>query len=390
MHSPDQEEALDRCLSSLERREETRLVGPAGSGKTYLMRALLGEAIAQGWDYMLACPTGRAARRLAQSTTKPAQTCHRLMYTRPEQSAAGVPLFLSKRPPPSDNHIVIIDEASMVGKKLYKELNSWKRPKTRTLYVGDREQLEPVNDTWGPDLAAPTAALTQVHRQALGNPIIAMATAIREGGGDAWIRQWNSRATRESAIAFGHGIAHAVDWYLEARRTRDVALITYTHDVRRLISRIVKARRGSTRTVDVGDRLLVRVNMAGLDLMNGDVLTVTHVEEADSYQRDWIRVDVAERNEPILVNLALYEQPPNEFWSWRASQGDRIKEMPFVHVWSGEALTVHLSQGSQWDDVGFVWCPTFTNMRRRKKEEARRFLYTAVTRAAENLRIFAL
>lgn len=389
MHSPDQQEALERCLATLAQREEARLVGPAGSGKTYLMRSLLQEAKGLGWDDVLACPTGRAARRLAQSTGRPAQTCHRMMYSRVEQRVDGSPMFVDTRQPPGDEALIVVDEASMLGKKLYTKLCAWKRRRTRILFVGDREQLEPVDDVWGPDLKQPTAALTTIHRQALESPIIRLATAVREGRGDPWIRDWNRQVRPDSAIAFGHGIDHAVSWYLNQRDSADVALITYTHEVRRAISRVVKARRQAYNIIDVGDRLLVRVNAASLDLMNGDVLTVTHVEQADSYRTDWLRVDVAERNEPILVNLTLFEQPPSAFWAWRAQQDDVIRSLPFVHVWSGEALTVHLAQGSQWDNVGFVWCRHFTRMRRREPDQARRFLYTAVTRAAKNLGIFA-
>jgi ATP-dependent exoDNAse (exonuclease V) alpha subunit len=194
-------------------------------------------------------------------------------------------------------------------------------------------------------------------------------------------------------VTFGHGLDHVVRWYLERRETRDTALITYTHDVRKRINLRVKQLRGASYArIAVGDRLLARVNAGHLDVMNGDVFTVTGIERADSTRTDWLSVEVAERTDPILVNLDLFEQHPSAFWQWRNREGAHIRELPFVHVWGGEALTVHVAQGSQWDDVGFVWCDTLTRMRQRanRRDEARRLLYTAVTRAAENLVIFAL
>lgn len=368
-------------------------MGPAGSGKTFLMRDLIQEGLRYGWQPVVAAPTGRAARRLGQSTGLSAQTIHRLMYAKVE-STDGAPMFTAKRRPLSPNHLLVIDEASMVGSKLYGELNQWlgSPARCRVLYVGDREQLEPVKDTWGPDLMKPTAALTQVHRQALGNPIISFATAIREGSGDAWMRNWNlTEAGKPGAnVTFGRGYEHAIRWYLERRHQRDTTLITYTHDIRKLIATLVKQWRGATAPIAVGDRLLARVNLGNLDIMNGDVFTVTGVERADRYRTDWLRVEVAERQEPILVNLELFEQPATAFWQWRATQGETTRALPFVHVWAGEALTVHLAQGSQWDDVGYVWCDLFTAMRRKpsRRLEAKRFLYTAATRAVENLAMF--
>jgi ATP-dependent exoDNAse (exonuclease V) alpha subunit len=52
-------------------------------------------------------------------------------------------------------------------------------------------------------------------------------------------------------------------------------------------------------------------------------------------------------------------------------------------------LTVHSSQGSEWDEVGFIWDWAYKRMRKKEPDAARRFLYTAVTRASKNLAIFA-
>lgn len=383
--SPDQDQALDQCLASLYEREETRLVGPAGSGKSFLMKRLIE---ATHWrPIYLACPTGKAARRLSQATGRLASTVHSMMFLRPDESAASGPAFTRKRKAPSSESFMVIDEASMVGSKLYKDLKLWLNPRTRIIYVGDREQLEPVKDTWGPDLAQPTAALTRVHRQALESPIIHLATSIRNDRADAALAYWAE--AEDPRLMFG---SNWLEWYLERRHLNDeVTLLTFTHDVRRYANSEIRLALGFRGVVAPGDRLLVRVNDAAQNLMNGDVLHVLSVETSRK-NSDWLWVDVEslgeKRPSPLLVNKKLIEAEPKAFWDFRNKLNADDELLPFVHVWRGDCLTVHASQGSAWNEVGYLWCKSMTRMRAgRNAASARRLLYTAVTRASERLAI---
>lgn len=381
--SDDQRAALDACLSALKTDPVVVLVGPAGSGKTTLMRELLARLPAA--HIALACPTGKAARRLSALTGRHAMTIHRLMYDPPEESEDDEDdlVFSGKKKRLPANSLLVVDEASMLGSKLAADLLEWLPGSCRALFVGDREQLEPVKDTWGVPLDQPTAALTQVHRQALENPIIALATAIRQGDGDEWMRTWRGGDDR---VSLERGMGRAVEWYLD-RRDRDVAAICYTHRTREQFNARVRAELGRQRAIEPGDRLLIRVNSPQLDVMNGDVIRVADVGAGPLPGTVEIECDDARR---FAVNLALLNGEVGAFWRWK--RDDLLPwqtDHPWIHAWHGEALTVHSSQGSQWADVAFLWDSSFTTMRSHSPDAARRLLYTAVTRAADRLAIFA-
>jgi exodeoxyribonuclease-5 len=385
--SPDQEQAAKLCLDSLAKGQETSLTGPAGSGKTTLTKHIIK---AFGKKTVIGCPTGKAALRAQQVTGCPASTLHRLMYKGVELAADGELLFSDLTDPLSaSRHLLVVDEVSMMGTKLYKDLRQWAPRTLPILYVGDAEQLEPVRDTWGVDLRNPTAALTQVHRQAQGSPIIDLATAVRQGNGDGWLGQWNPEES-EDRVTLQHGLENAIRWHLDRRVSgRDSTLLTYTHQTRRTANVAIRGALGLVGPVCAGDRLMVKVNNRRTGLMNGEVLNVTRVEHRPVFNRaDYIRVFTKERDYPLMINTELIERTAGDYWKWWNRAGDD-KEYPFVHVWYGDCLTVHSSQGSEWDEVGFIWDWAYKRMRKKEPDAARRFLYTAVTRASKNLAIFA-
>jgi exodeoxyribonuclease-5 len=385
--SPDQETALDRCLASIEVNQETVLVGPAGSGKTTLLREIIARSRRRT---VLGCPTGKAAQRLSEVTGRSASTIHKLIYREVEDTGSEL-LFTQPAAPCREGELLIIDEASMLGKKLYNELMTWLPDGARVLFVGDSEQLEPVKDSWGPDLKNPTARLTEVHRQALDNPIIAYATAIRQDKGDAWLAQeWDHADGR---VNIEKGAHPAMRWYMDRlREGKDATLLTFTHRVRRAYNEYVRKNLGvEGEPLAPGDKILVKTNRHSVGLMNGQVLTVESMERIKKYKYDPVyRLTVKEREGTVWVNTDMIEKEPRDFWGWYRSLPKWACDQRLVHIWYGNCLTVHSSQGSQWDEVGFLWDKSFNGMRRKDKPGARRFLYTAVTRASENLSIFVV
>ena len=385
--SADQEAALQACLDSIKTNRETVLVGPAGSGKTTLLREIIAKSPRK---CVLGCPTGKAAHRLSEVTGRTASTIHKLIYREVEDTGTEL-LFTQPSHPCNSDQLLIIDEASMLGKRLYNELMSWLPEGARVLFVGDAEQLEPVKDSWGPDLKNPTARLTEVHRQALGNPIIAYATAIRQGEGDDWLsNQWDESSDR---IRIQKGAHPAMRWYMSRlEEGKDATLLTYTHRVRRAYNEYVRKNLGVDGSpLAPGDKILVKSNRHSVGLMNGQVLLVESMERISKYKYDPVyRLNVAGRDGTVWVNTNMIEKEPRDFWNWYRSLPKWACDQRLVHIWYGNCLTVHSSQGSQWDEVGFLWDGAFSGMRRRNGAGARRFLYTAVTRASENLNIFAV
>ena len=384
--SDDQREALVKVLESIERRQQTVLVGPAGSGKSTLTREIVSLCERRS---VLAAPTGKAALVLSGKSGRAASTIHRRLYGGAVYDReAGKLVFTRPDAACAPEELLIIDESSMVGTKLYADLLAHLPRSARVLWVADKEQLPPVNDTWGPPLDEPTAELTQVHRQAAKSQIIRYCTAVREGRGDSW--EANEYDERDPNLAVYGDLQSAVDWVVHARTMDDDAtLITYTHKVREEINQRVRSALSlDAAKLSVGDKLVVRTNNHTLGLMNGEVVTVRSISSPLLLKNQVYSMELDEiPGLEILVDANHIEKPAQAFQDWK--QGMKKKEADrYLHVHYGQCLTVHSSQGSQWKKVGFIADSAYRRMKNQDRETGRRFLYTAITRAEEALAVF--
>lgn len=157
------------------------LTGGPGTGKTQAMRTLVDVLGAAGRKVRLCAPTGKAARRLAETTGASASTVHRLLEWVPGEGFAK-----GADDPIGSADLLVVDEASMLDVRLAAALFDAVGPRTHVLLVGDPDQLPPV----GPgrvleDLLAagsvPTTRLTEVFRQAARSMIVRAAHAMNHG-----------------------------------------------------------------------------------------------------------------------------------------------------------------------------------------------------------------
>ena len=125
--SPKQEEAIDACLDIKSR--VVGITGPAGSGKTTILKKTYNELVNAGYRVALTCPTGKAAKRIFELTGIPAQTIHRLLeYTHPGDpdpktgQPVGVSMPRRDRQNPLDFDVVLADEYAMVPQELNRSL----------------------------------------------------------------------------------------------------------------------------------------------------------------------------------------------------------------------------------------------------------------------------
>ena len=120
----------------------TVITGGPGTGKTTVVRALLGIYEKLGMECALAAPTGRAAKRMSESTSREAKTIHRLLemqYGDDDRAA-----FLRDENNLLDESVIIVDEASMIDNSLFFALLKAVKPGARLILIGDADQLPPV------------------------------------------------------------------------------------------------------------------------------------------------------------------------------------------------------------------------------------------------------
>ncbi|SAY50075.1 SF1B family DNA helicase RecD2 [Komagataeibacter rhaeticus] len=174
--APSQQEAVRLALNS----KVLVITGGPGVGKTTLVNAILKIVTAKGTDVQLCAPTGRAAKRLSESTGLEGKTIHRLLETDP---ASGT--FKRDDTNPLTCDLLVVDEASMVDVLLMRSLLRALPDNAALLIVGDVDQLPSVGpgqvlaDIIGSN-AVPVVRLTEVFRQAAQSRIITNAHRINE------------------------------------------------------------------------------------------------------------------------------------------------------------------------------------------------------------------
>lgn len=156
------------------------LTGGPGTGKTTAIKALIAALETGRKRYALASPTGRAAKRLAETSERPASTIHRLLGYTPGEGFR----FNSDNPLPVD--LLVVDESSMLDLLLAFHLLKALEPGTHLLLVGDVDQLPSVGagDVLRDVIASGTAPVTRLNvifRQAADSHIIANAHRINQG-----------------------------------------------------------------------------------------------------------------------------------------------------------------------------------------------------------------
>jgi len=368
--SPQQDEALKAVSRWLKdgRTPIFRLFGYAGTGKTTLAKYFADNVDGQ---VLFAAFTGKAAQVLRARGARNARTIHSLIYRpRGEEEIANEetgkttvsPMFaINRQSPLAQAALIIIDECSMVDEALGKDLMSFGTP---ILVLGDPGQLPPISGGGYFTEHEPDILLTEIHRQARDNPIIDLAMHVREG--------------RE--IMHGdYGAAQVIgkndvdrDMVLDA----DQVLVGTNRTRRRYNQRLRELKGFDQVFPQAGDKLVCLRNDPAKALLNGSLWQV--MTSSKETVKPGINLMIRPEDDDmdrgaakIKLLKSAFDDPDLEI-PWQTKK--RYDDFDY-----GYALTVHKAQGSQWNSVVLFdesWA---------FRESRERWLYTAITRAAERL-----
>lgn len=411
MWSPQQDQAL-KAISDWYRSGEQvfRLFGYAGTGKTTLAKEI---ATSIGGSVMFGAFTGKAAHVLSTKGCSPSSTIHSMIYIptfgrerspleqrleelleeiiyveeeekqlalqteiekiqkelqeHPEKRGKNKVLFeLNQESPVAGASLIIIDECSMVNEEMAMDLLSFG---TKVLVLGDPAQLPPVFGTGYFTDAEPNFMLTEVHRQAKDNPIIALATSARNG-------ELPKRGSYGSSRVVG----------LEALQRDDLREVMLTADqilvgrnkTRRGFNDRIRALRGYEGSYpNPGERIICLKNNHEIGIFNGSIWHVEHVQPPN--ENDVLTFALSnEAGEPFRSADGEYV-PVNAYASLFTSETVAFADREINQFTYGYAITTHKSQGSQWDNVA-LW-----NEAGVFRDDRWKWLYTGITRAAKQL-----
>lgn len=351
--------AVKGWLDNKHRSQIFRLFGYAGTGKTTLAKHL--ATLVKG-DVLFACFTGKAAQVLRNKGCTGAGTIHGLIYKPRFDPISGTVTFEKNcESPLLTAKLLVIDEVSMVGEDLANDLLEFGVP---ILVLGDPAQLPPIKGTGYFTDVEPDFMLTEVHRQAAENPIIQASMAVRER------RPLEGGQTAAGAVILvnRNTIHHLGDFCLAYDQVlcgRNLTRQRINRMVRRQLNR-------ASELPEVGDRLVCLRNDRQKGLFNGSLWEVTKVRGGPREGRVYMDVKALDTTEDVYADVEVL----HEFFTGQ-DQGIDWKRLRGTQQFTyGYALTVHKSQGSQWDNVLlFDESSAFA-------DDAYRHLYTGITRAA--------
>lgn len=363
------------------------LTGGPGTGKTTVVRALIDIFQGMGHKVALAAPTGRAAKRLSESTQTEAKTIHRLLEMEFSGDEEGSK-FRKNQQDLLEENVVIVDEASMVDNSLMCHLLKAIKPGARFILIGDADQLPSVGAGYVlHDLIESgrfsTVCLDEIFRQALSSLIVTNAHAINKG-------QMPNLSVKNNDFFFlpretDAQIAATIADLYQNRLPR-----TYGEMARTGTQIITPSRRGEGGTDHLNLLLQSRMNPPARGkrehtfrdsvFREGDRV----MQVRNNYDIVWEKTDGTQGSGIFNGDMGVIRRIHPDDRIMEIEFDDRLVEYDFSVLEDLEhayAITVHKSQGSEYP---IVIVPMYSAP---PMLLTRNLLYTAVTRA-QNMVIF--
>ena len=362
-YSPEQLNAIELALKS----KMTVITGGPGVGKTTILKGLLSIFTKHSFKVYLAAPTGRAAKRMSETTNMEAKTIHRLLGWKDGE-------FTMNDKNQLNGDVLILDECSMINLQLMNSLMKAIPLRMKLIMVGDVDQLPSIGcGTVLKDIIdcgkIPVAKLTKIYRQGNESKIILNAHAINDGkmpdlsnpaGSDFYffkigdndrIREQIIRLVTEAIPQKFNIPLSDIQVLTPMRKSSDILGSTQLNiALQEKINPESKAIANSFFKLKIGDRVMQNKNNYELGVYNGDIGIVKKL----SIEEGTISVRFFGENEDTVYDKA------------------NIDELELAY-----ATTVHKSQGSEYPAVVIVATRSHYIMLQKQ------LFYTAVTRAKQ-------
>lgn len=378
----EQLRAIDITVNKYKNKNKYVVIsGWAGCGKStiikYIIQAL--PDVNPDTDVIYSAFTGKACEVMKRKGNSNVSTLHKLLY---QTRLLPNGNYQRTKKTSLEYKVVIVDECSMLPKDMLSILLDLS---PFTIFLGDDAQLPPIKKEDDNGLLLnPDIRLTKVLRQTEGNDILDVATAIREGKKIKNFQGKNAMVLPKAELTDG-----MLEW-------ADI-VICGTNKSRKDLNQIIRKTKGFEKEIEEGEKVICLKNNWDIfgdnesPLINGSIGYVKNIEERTLHNVKSLGGDFP------IYNFDFVTEVDENFNHLSVDKQMFLTEVPFVdnkvkywmkkaHIYIpedftyGYCITCHKAQGSQWDKV-LIYEENFPFDR----EEHKRWLYTAATRAAEKL-----
>lgn len=399
-------EAINLCCDVTKR--VVAVTGPAGSGKTTILRQSYNALVENGYKVALAAPTGKAAKRIYEVTGIEAMTAHRLLeYTHPgdpDPKTGKVVQFSyprRTRANPLDVDILFVDEYAMVNCDVHRSLFDALPNGACVRVFGDNNQLPPIEeDARNREMPSPfmqllnkfpSVVLDTIHRQGKDSGILLNLQSILRGRMPTRNDQWTMHFTEQPVSALRDFVLDQLEGGIDFTSPDNQILTPQntswvgTAKLNIMIQSLFHNRmdpavcfiprhnwvkgegdeKGGIIRVFVGDKVIVTRNMYDLNVFNGEsgkIIEITNDGE--------LVIDFGDREQAIPPLLMVQNR-----------YGKIVEIDPRKDVDLGYVITTHKSQGSEYQRLVYILNKSTGYMQNRRN------FYTACSRGREHVHI---
>lgn len=378
-------EQTDAVLASLNKGVSIITGGP-GTGKTTIVRCILEMFKQQGNRVLLCAPTGRASKRLTETSGMEAKTIHRALEMNP---ADGEGFFHRNENNPLDADIVIIDEVSMVDVTLLYHLTKALKSTARLILVGDKDQLPSVGaGNVLRDLIESkkihTTQLINIYRQGNDSLIITNAHLINSGKMPVI-----DNSSKDFFYEAGNDLVKNSETIVDLVTTRLPNYFGYKPEK---IQVLAPMKAGPCGIDNLNKRLQMTINpyFSGVELSTD--FTKYHVNDKvmqiqNNYEMEYVKYEdngTTQQGTGVFngdIGYISRIDPETREVTIRFDDGKicRYAQTDLYQITLAYAITIHKSQGSEFDCVVIPLVPGAPII------VTRNLLYTAITRAKKTV-----